>query len=131
MKLKATSYVIVPIPLHQSKKRQRGFNQSELIAQALQKYLRQSAYISASICDALRRVHATQSQAETKSVKDRLSNVQNCFQLIENCKLKIENSSTIVLVDDVTTSGATLAEAARVLRQAGAKRVIAFTLAKA
>ena len=135
-----TPFIIIPIPLHKSKEKKRGFNQSELIARALAKYLldvrppTEAEHLrvgSASILRLLVRVKNTDSQTEQKSKETRLANVQNCFQLIENCKLKIENSSTIVLVDDVTTSGATLAEAARVLRQAGAKRVIAFTLAKA
>ncbi|MEK7479474.1 MAG: phosphoribosyltransferase family protein, partial [Patescibacteria group bacterium] len=123
---------IIPIPLHKSKLRSRGFNQSELIANALAQCLGyRTPPRRDPISRILARVKKTESQAETKSKAARLENVKNCFSIIENWKLEIGNSSTIVLVDDVLTSGATMDEAVKTLKQAGAENVLAFVLAKA
>lgn len=114
--------IIMPVPLHRNRLRQRGFNQALLLADRLSVHWR----IPLSF-DNLVRVRATQPQVEL-SVAERKKNVEGAFTLVrpEEAELK-----SIVLVDDVLTTGATMNECATVLKNAGAAQVTAFTLARA
>lgn len=112
--------VVVPIPLHASRMRERGFNQAALFAR---EFARGACLQYRD--DILIRTRATHAQAEL--VRDeRLRNVDGAFA----CK-KSENvfDASVLLVDDVFTSGSTLNEAARTLRNAGARDVRALTFA--
>lgn len=115
-------HVIVPIPLHFTRQRHRGFNQSLLIAERLAARLRLPL-----ITDELIRINSTLPQAQTKNIKERRNNLARCFAL--NGKQSLTNRK-IILVDDVCTSGTTLIEAANTLKQAGAKEIIGFTVAQ-
>jgi ComF family protein len=112
--------VIVPIPLHRARLRSRGFNQSLLLAEAWRDVLHKPLMLSL-----LKRTVETTTQTGL-SREERLSNLKDAFQTgaIENIIGK-----TILLVDDVHTTGATLGTAARLLKKAGAKAVLATTLA--
>lgn len=113
-------YSIIPIPLSPQKLKQRGFNQSEII-------LPHSFYsILPIVTDNLIRVKNNAPQALTVSPSERLENILGVFD--------IKNSSAIVnknfiLVDDVYTTGATLNEAAKTLKENGAKNIVGVTLA--
>lgn len=111
---------IIPVPLHVRRLRERGFNQSALFAHAF------SVGTSVPILtDILVRGRATCAQAELSREK-RAHNVQNAFQ----CRIPDTiGGVSVLLVDDVCTTGATLADAARALRDAGAREVSALTLA--
>lgn len=113
--------IMVPIPLSARRLRERGYNQSLLIAAELAR-LRQLP-----IAEALVRTRNTQAQS-TLAQEERVQNVRDCFQVThpeEVC------GKTVLLIDDVTTSGATLREATAALHGAGAARVIAVTAAVA
>lgn len=113
--------VVIPIPLHRQKLAQRGFNQAELLAAILaQKY---SWKIDNKI---LQRTKSTRSQTELPRLK-RLANVKDIFSVKAPESIKNKN---IILVDDVCTTGATLEEAAKILKQHGAVKVWAITLAR-
>jgi competence protein ComFC len=113
---------IVPVPLHASRLRERGFNQSLLLAKEV------SAINSLPIqAQALRRVRATQQQAQLNGPDARQTNVQGAFAAAQALVV----GKAILLVDDVFTTGATLAACAVVLYQAGASEVVALTLARA
>jgi len=114
--LPANSWQIVPVPLSSDRQRQRGFNQSELLAQYI--------FPNQKINHPLRRHRSTISQTELDR-KARLINVRGCFSIEPEVKVK----DNILLVDDVVTTGATLREMARVLRQAGGKTIWAITVA--
>jgi ComF family protein len=118
-------WLMVPIPLHPKRERERGFNQSALFAEALRHYepLRHIA-----LADTLRRIRNTGTQTERPDYKARRTNVAGCFAVAEQEAIRDKN---VLLIDDVTTSGATLEEAARVLKRAGARRVTALVFAKA
>ncbi len=108
-------FLLVPIPLYWRKKQSRGFNQAEVLARALAEKL------DRKFCPALWRIRGTASQtALTKN--ERLENVKNVFQLNPRFRDFIQNKN-ILLVDDVFTTGATLNEAAKVLKKAGAGEV--------
>lgn len=116
--------LLVPVPLHRSRRRSRGFNQAELIARAAAKRLPQKPEVW---CDVLVRQRDTVSQVGL-SREERMSNVRDAFRVAAAGRVK---GREIILVDDVMTTGTTLSECARVLKQASAERVWAVTVARA
>jgi competence protein ComFC len=115
--------VIVPVPLYKARLRRRGFNQSEVIAKVL------SEKINAPVENGvLIRTKDTPQQMNIRSKSARKENVKGCFGVKKKNSLK---GVSVVIVDDVYTSGATMQEAARTLKRAGAKDVIGFVLARA
>ena len=113
---------LVPIPLHPKRKHKRGFNQAALLARKL------SHLIAIPCCEmALRRVRDTAPQVGL-SDSERLRNLHAAFQC-SNRALVV--GKRLLLIDDVMTTGATLASAAAALVSAGANRVSALTLARA
>jgi ComF family protein len=113
--------VVVPVPLHWLRRWQRGYNQCEALAHALAGKLGwpcRSRW--------LRRVRHTPHQTR-QTPSHRLTNVRDAFQVRSHCPVK---GITIVLVDDVLTTGSTASEAARALRAAGARQVIVAVLAR-
>ena len=115
--------VLIPMPISRERRRERGFNQCELIANEL-------ADLSGGILNleknSLIKTKDTPPQSRTKNKKERLENLKNCFAIKNKEKIKNKN---IILLDDVTTTGATLREAKKVLRRYGAKKIICITLA--
>lgn len=110
-------FVICPLPLHTAKKRWRGFNQSELIASAFE----HSLHIPR--VDLLTRKKNTKTQKDLNS-EQRKINMRNAFTTTQEIPEKV------ILIDDVCTTGQTLMEASKILKQNGAKQVICITLAK-
>lgn len=117
--------LIVPIPLHKSRLRKRGFNQAELIAEILGRHLRLPLEK-----DLLERVRNTKSQIGMKSAKDRSENIKNSIRVRPDQEMILSKYPKIILVDDVYTSGATMKETTRVLRHSGARDITAFVVAK-
>ncbi len=114
--------LILPVPLHPRKLRQRGFNQSVILAREISK--RQGIAMDFR---ALRRIVDTDSQTGLKK-KERRSNIRNAFSLSDPEAIR---KRRVLLVDDVYTTGSTLGECARVLLEGGADAVGALTLARA
>lgn len=115
-------WLVVPIPLSKSRLKERGYNQAELIAKHL------SFLQRLNLCaDALIKIKDTPAQVSVKNRKERLKNLEGAFA-IKNPEL-VEGKN-IILIDDVSTTGATLKEAKKTLKSAGAKKVIAFVVAR-
>ncbi len=114
--------VIVPVPLHSSKLKQRGFNQSELIARAALKIV-PLGLINSEI---LRRTRPTETQTGLTR-EQRQRNIRGAFRVQHRNLL---SGKDILLVDDVFTTGTTVSECARVLRKAGARHVYVATVAR-
>ena len=119
--------IVIPVPLHAAKLRQRGFNQSELIARAALKNFRVHGTERLALQPALL-VRARETQSQTGlSAEQRRANVRGAFRVPEPTAIA---GKDIVIVDDVFTTGTTLRECARVLRRAGAARVMVATVAR-
>jgi ComF family protein len=116
--------VVIPVPLHKSKRRQRGFNQAELIAKAALKFHSVGRFQLAN--DILLRQRDTESQIGMTS-HQRRENMRGAFAVSRADEV---NGREVLLVDDVLTTGATAAECARVLLRAGASRVWVATAAR-
>src|SRR5574341_159625 len=114
--------VVMPVPLHVSRLRERGFNQALFLAHGVCEV--HGLHLS---LDNLGRVRPTRPQVEL-SGEERVVNVAGAFALRRPGEIA---GKSILLVDDVFTTGATLNECARVLKDAGASRVMALTLARA
>ncbi len=115
---------LVPVALHSSRARARGFNQSALLAREL------GALFDLPAHDLLRRNRRTPPQVGL-NLKERRQNVRQAFEINQNLWRKHDlDGARILLIDDVFTTGATLNECARVLIQAGASAVGALTIAR-
>ena len=111
----------MPVPLHPRRRRERGFNQSELIARAL------GARTGCALCPgALVRRKDTAPQAEL-SAAERRRNVAGAFAVRQRAQVA---GRVVVLVDDVWTTGATALACARILREAGAVEVRLLSVAR-
>jgi ComF family protein len=116
--------ILIPIPLSSRRLRERGFNQASLICEALAKMDREENFILEKRI--LIKPKNTEQQARIESRSQRLKNIIGSFGIKNPEKIKNRN---IILVDDVITTGATLQEARKVLKESGARKIIAFTLA--
>ncbi len=112
--------LIVPIPLHNRRLRWRGFNQADLLANSIGLTIPIN-----STC--LVRQKYTTSQVKVKSKKKRLSNLKGAFVIQHPEKIK---DKSILLVDDIVTTGSTINECAKILKNAGAKEVSAIVLTR-
>ncbi|OHB18694.1 MAG: hypothetical protein A2854_05245 [Parcubacteria group bacterium RIFCSPHIGHO2_01_FULL_56_18] len=117
--------LIIPVPLHSSRTRERGFNQIELVLKALPQEFRDGT-LSTLMPGALLRIRKTEQQTRLHR-SERLSNVAGAFAVFE---ATFVNKKRVFLIDDVTTTGATLVNAATPLRRAGAE-VTLLALARA
>ncbi|MFH0749910.1 MAG: ComF family protein [Candidatus Gottesmanbacteria bacterium] len=113
----------IPIPLHASRQRLRGFNQAEIIANTFSKIV----FIPTQT-DVLERIQKTPPQVEMKHRQDRIQNMKQVFSVKKN-NIEICGFS-IFLVDDVYTTGSTMKSAAEVLKRAGAHFVFGITIAQ-
>jgi ComF family protein len=118
--------VLIPVPLEKSKQKERGYNQSEELAKELSKVLKIPV-----LANSLIKIKKTKPQMELKK-EEREKNLLNAFA-IKNCGMSDIPQfcgKKVFLVDDVYTTGSTMAECARVLKTAGAKSVWGLTIAR-
>ena len=113
--------LIIPVPMHKKKMQKRGYNQTELIANELSSFLG-----IPTKNDILTKVVNTTTQSKL-SGKARQSNIQHAF-FIKN-DIEVEDKK-IILLDDISTTGATSEECSRVLKNSGAKEILVLILAK-
>ncbi|MFA5063039.1 MAG: phosphoribosyltransferase family protein [Candidatus Omnitrophota bacterium] len=112
--------MIIPMPLHATRLREREFNQAEILS----KYIASEFGIDLA-SGSLIRHRFTKTQTELPA-DNRFSNVKNSFSVSRNCDLRNKN---VLLVDDVLTTGATSSEAAMALKESGTNIVFVLTLA--
>jgi ComF family protein len=116
--------LIVPVPLHRLGLWTRRYNQSAVLAQRLAKLTDKpfDAFV-------LARTRATPSQGNMPSAKARARNVRGAFRVPPRAKARVEGR-TVLLIDDVLTTGATIEACARTLKRAGAEKVLVLTIAR-
>lgn len=117
--------LIVPIPLHPIRLRRRGFNQAEKLAAVVSRRLNLPVESYSLI-----RIKNTPPQAKLENEKQREENIKGAFAINPKYCERLKNKS-IILIDDVWTSGATVKEAIRHLRSSGVKKIIVLVAAKA
>jgi competence protein ComFC len=115
------NYILIPVPLAKKKLRKRGYNQSEEIAKKLGKNFKIPL-----VTDCLIKEKETPSQMEL-SKEERIKNIKGAFSVLSREKI---SGKKILLVDDVYTTGSTMEECSRVLKQAGAKEVWGVAVAR-
>jgi ComF family protein len=113
--------LLVPVPLHWTRRLTRGYNQAHVLAKGLRG-------ANTGLCRALKRKRRTPYQPTVATYQARYRNVKGAFSVRRESAVR---GRRICLVDDIKTSGATLNECAKVLKQAGAKEVYALVLAVA
>ncbi|MDB5260622.1 MAG: amidophosphoribosyltransferase [Candidatus Nomurabacteria bacterium] len=118
-RLMANDWTLVPIPMSRFRKYMRGYNQAELIATSLGEKC--NIHVDHSV---LKRSRSPISQVHTRTRSERLKNQNNSFKVCKDIK-----GRNFILVDDVTTTGATISEARKQLLKTGAREVLAVTIA--
>ncbi len=119
---KLANSVLSPIPLTLRRRSIRGFNQSELLADEIGKFL------NCPVINLLKRKKFTGPQAEISDWQKRKENISDVFAI--NAKWEFGIPQKVILVDDVATSGATLEEAANILKEAGVEEIYGLVIAK-
>ncbi len=114
---------IVPVPLHSKRFKQRGFNQAEVLARAMCLNLPDGAVV-----DCIKRREYQEKQS-TLERSERIQNLSNAFR-VKTAFRSLVDGKLVYLVDDVCTTGSTLNECSKVLKEAGVKKVCGFVLAK-
>ena len=142
--------ILIPIPLSPKRYRERGYNQAELICKEIVKTNQARNHLSppsaplslirrgagdevfSLATNILIKIKETEHQARIRNRNIRLKNVIDSFAIKDNKQDKNINfikNRNIILIDDITTTGATLNEAKKVLKNSGARKIIAFTVA--
>jgi competence protein ComFC len=123
MNIIADSPIVIPVPLHGRRLNWRGFNHTEILAEKISNHLQLN-----SDPGILKRNITAKPQAEISDKQERIRNLSSgAFSITTDAVIK---DKTVILVDDVCTTGATLNECARVLKGAGVAKIIAFVIAK-
>jgi len=113
--------LLIPVPLHLSRYRERGYNQSTYLASAIAKNSGLPVYKNV-----LKRNKYTPPQAKMRR-EERIKNLLGAFTVKNSTKIK---NAAVAIVDDVVTTGSTVNECARILRSAGAKKVIVISITR-
>ena len=114
--------LVIPVPLHRKRLKERGFNQAELIARVIANYFHLPL-----INHCLKRIRPTQTQTHLRK-SERIKNIKRAFRTSSETLLK---KRKVLLVDDVYTTGVTANQAAGVLKRAGVDKIYLFALARA
>ena len=123
-KIPKEKYILIPVPISKTKRREKGFNQTELLCEEILKSDKES--LLTYIPNLLIKIKHTKNQHDIENRKERLINLDGAFMLT---KLSVVSDQNVVIIDDVYTTGATILEIKNVLEKAGAKSVTAITVA--
>ena len=113
--------IIIPVPIHKKKRRKRGYNQTELIAKEITKKL--DIKVESNVL--IKKIN-TRSQSEL-SKSDRKNNIKGVFNVIKQERIINKN---IIIFDDIYTTGSTVLECAKILKEAGANKIGVLAIAK-
>jgi len=116
---------VIPVPLHGSRRRKRDYNQSDIIAKIVS-----MAINAIYIPDSIFRVRSTRQQAKIKNEDRRWKNVENAFSLTSGSDIDF-NRKKVLIVDDIVTTGATIYEVSKPIREKDPEMIDVFSLAYA
>jgi len=120
--------LLIPIPISDKRRLERGYNQTEILGQAIAR-LDHDRTLFEYDNQLLEKTTYTQSQARTHATRrERAENLDHSMRVPDAFRHKIQGRN-IILLDDVTTSGATFAEARRALKEAGARKILCLAAA--
>ncbi|HYC83272.1 MAG TPA: phosphoribosyltransferase family protein [Candidatus Paceibacterota bacterium] len=115
--------VLIPMPISQDRRRKRGFNQAELLASALARLDSELFELQPKL---LAKTHSTLPQVSQRNRQERLRNLEGAFAVTEPERLR---NRTVVIVDDVITTGATMSETRKAVKRTGAAMVYGLAVA--
>ncbi len=124
-----SSPVLIPIPLSKKRLHERGYNQTELICREIINSNKNSGNNLSLAKNVLVKITDTEHQARIRDRSERLKNLSGSFAVKNSDKENLIKNKNIILIDDITTTGATLNEARKTLKNSGARKIIAFTVA--
>lgn len=114
--------IIIPVPIHKKRKSERGYNQSELIARKIAENFENIKLVNDSL------IKEKNTVAQSSLTKEqRKQNVKQVYKILNKEKIK---EKRIILFDDIYTTGATVNECSKLLKENGAKEILVFTIAK-
>lgn len=113
--------IICSVPIHKKRKQERGYNQSELIAKEISKNVKEIRYLKL-----LKKIKNNSRQSELKK-EERKQNVKNVYEIQNK---QIIEGKRIVLFDDIYTTGSTVDECSKILKENNAKEILVLTLAR-
>jgi len=116
--------ILIPIPISDKRRFERGWNQSELLCEQVLTHDNEKTF--RYLPRQLAKLHHTESQTKTSTRNERLENIKNSMKVLNASAIAGE---CIVVLDDVTTTGSTFAEARRALRAAGARKILCVAVA--
>ena len=116
-------HAVLPVPLHHSRSKQRGYNQAEILARIVA-----TAHRLTLMTNNLIRVRRTAAQWQFSNKHERLENVKNAFQIRFPERIRDKH---LLLIDDIFTTGSTVNECAKTLKRAGAASVVVLTVSRA
>jgi len=121
--LLSANTILIPVPLHKKRLIWRGFNQAELLAQKIS-----SRFFIPLNTEVLQRSRDTFPQAEIKNQNNRRNNIRDAFKIVNN-SISLRNK-TVILIDDIGTTGSTLEECAKTLKPLKPKEIWGFIIAR-
>ncbi|MCC7469997.1 MAG: ComF family protein [Bacteroidetes bacterium] len=119
----AQNIVLLPVPIGAKRLRKRGYNQSAIIAKELSKQNDKKFIIRE---DLLEKIKDGPPQNSIKNRRRRFENIRNSFRIKNENEIR---GKSFIVIDDITTTGATISEIKKILNRAGAKNVFGFTIA--
>jgi competence protein ComFC len=129
---KGAPMLLVPVPLSKKRMRERGYNQAEDIARGFmetaKEYGKEETPLFQILLNVVLKDKDTKPQAKIKNRNERLNNLKNCFSLNKKGNFDFKGR-TVIVVDDITTTGSTMSEVMKVIENTGAKKVIGFAVA--
>lgn len=114
--------MIIPVPIHKKRLNSRGYNQSELLAREISKKMKDIQFINNVLIKTKNNVAQS-----TLSKEERILNVKDIYEIQNNNIIK---EKSIILVDDIYTTGSTVNECSRILKENGAREIGIFTISK-